>query len=65
MEDTNKCMACECPCDEHKEHTHGQEENKCMACKCPCDEHKEHTHGSKCEKCGHMHKEGGGCDCGC
>ena len=65
MEDTNKCMACKCPCDEHKEHTHGQEENKCMACKCPCDEHKEHTHGSKCEKCGHTHKEGGKCDCGC
>ena len=53
MEDTNKCMACECPCDEHKEHTHGQAEEKCKACACPCDEHKEHTHAKedKCMAC--------------
>lgn len=47
----NTCMACSCPCDMHKEHTHGdehkdegKEEGVCMACSCPCDEHKEHTH---------------------
>lgn len=43
------CMACSCPCDMHKEHTHGdkskhEDKNICMACSCPCDEHKEHTH---------------------
>ena len=56
-----KCMACECPCDEHKEHTH--DEKKCMACECPCDEHKEHAHD--CSKCGHAHKDDSHCDCGC
>ncbi|QQG45127.1 MAG: hypothetical protein HYW89_03975 [Candidatus Sungiibacteriota bacterium] len=51
----NKCMACSCPCDMHKEHTHheedhnmdheeGHEKGGCMACSCPCDEHKEHNH---------------------
>lgn len=44
------CMACSCPCDAHKEHTHKddesqhEEKNVCMACSCQCDEHKEHVH---------------------
>ena len=45
----SNCMACSCPCEMHKEHTHegekkNEEKSVCMACSCPCDEHKEHTH---------------------
>jgi len=43
MNKENKCMACACPCEKHKEHTCGKE-NKCMACECPCEEHTEHNH---------------------
>lgn len=45
-DDKDTCMACSCPCDMHKEHTHDDEHHakKCMACECPCDEHKEHNH---------------------
>lgn len=46
-----------------------QNQNACMACSCPCDMHKEHDHstqqGDKCDKCGHEHKAGQKCDCGC
>lgn len=44
--DKNKCVACECPCDMHKEHTHGKDDKgaKCMACECPCEKHKVHNH---------------------
>ena len=45
------CMACSCPCDEHKEHTHDKKDNEGSA--------------KKCEACGHEHKSNGTCDCGC
>lgn len=32
MADEKKCMACECPCDEHKEHDHAAEGKKCENC---------------------------------
>lgn len=40
------CVACSCPCDAHKEHSHHDADEKkvCLACSCPCDEHKEHSH---------------------
>lgn len=52
--DTQKagvCMACECPCDMHKEHTHETKSSESGA--------------KKCEMCGHEHKADGSCDCGC
>lgn len=40
-----KCMACECPCDEHKEHNHPVEHKKCEHCG------HEHHEGGHCD-CG-------------
>lgn len=42
----NVCMACECPCDMHKEHTHDKKEQKtCSMCG------HEHTSDGSCD-CG-------------
>ncbi|MBI2462762.1 MAG: hypothetical protein HYV65_00810 [Candidatus Spechtbacteria bacterium] len=48
--EANSCMACVCPCEAHKEHTH--------------DEHKEDA-SKTCSNCGQEHKDGKTCDCGC
>lgn len=49
MDDDTKsgetCRACDCPCDEHKDHTHDDTKTPdCVACSCPCDLHKDHDH---------------------
>ncbi len=45
------CMACSCPCDMHKEHTHDKKDGESSA--------------KKCETCGHEQKADGSSDCGC
>lgn len=40
-----KCMACECPCEEHKEHNHAGGKEKCSSCG------EEHEKDKKCERC--------------
>jgi len=62
-----KCMACECPCDEHKEHNHdkGGKEYVCGSCgskstdeagTCCGGERKE-----SCENCHKAKKDDGSC----
>lgn len=47
----NACMACECPCDMHEEHTHDKKDSDGSV--------------KKCEMCSHEHKVDGTCECGC
>ena len=63
-EEKEKCMACECPCEEHKEHTHGQEGGGHEEHHAEGEHHEEKPSGV-CEKCSHSHKDDGNCDCGC
>ena len=46
-EDLEVCMACECPCDVHKEHTHKGKPGKiCVSCG------KKYEMGKRCAHCG-------------
>lgn len=47
----NVCMACKCPCEMHKEHTHEVKSNEGSV--------------KKCEMCGHEHKSDDSCDYSC
>ena len=58
-EEKEKCMACECPCEDHKEHTHEHAEHHAEG------EHHEEKPSGACEKCTHTHNDDGHCDCGC
>lgn len=48
-DDSKTCTACECPCDEHKEHTHDDKKHK--KCEhCTDDSHTDHSHECSCNE---------------